>query len=72
MKYELKCKICKGIIMLSIVAITKYPICSDCSEKIHKYPDLPVEQRQNSITRQIIVGGISASVLSTDSDTSFN
>mgnify|MGYP001593924955 CR=1 FL=1 len=68
MEKELKCKICKSIILLSIVIAIQYPICRDCSEKIKKQPDVPVEQGQDSPMRQLFLGGASASVLSTDSD----
>ena len=71
MEKELKCKICKGAILLGIIVAVHYPICKDCSEKIKKHPDLPIEQRQDAGIRQIFVGGASASVLSTDSDVSF-
>ena len=70
MENQIRCKICRGTILLSIFVMVHYPICKDCSEKIKKQPDIPIEQKNNSISRQIFVGVVSASVFSTDSDVS--
>ncbi|OGZ65413.1 MAG: hypothetical protein A3C50_03675 [Candidatus Staskawiczbacteria bacterium RIFCSPHIGHO2_02_FULL_43_16] len=72
MKEEIKCKICKSIILLSIVVVVHYPICSDCSEKVSTQPDVPVEQKQDLATTKIFVGGASTTIFTTNYDIAIN
>lgn len=49
MNYKTRCKIC-GCMIFSVIFLTNYPVCKDCSKKLEENPDIINQDRSIEVS----------------------